>query len=214
MDFNRILLTFSKEGDASYLSHHDLMRLFERALRRAGLPVRMTQGFNPHPRMAILQALALGVEADREPVQIDFQPPVAPDEVVHRLGAQLPKGIRLRAAQELPPGVKPLVTSLAYEAELPAGAAAEADIERFLARDAVVVERISPKRRRTLDLRPALVSMTLEGRRLRFELRVGAECTPKPTEVVAALLDDQAAAHARLRRTQVTLAMPSAARPS
>ena len=212
MDFNTVLLRFSKEGDASYLSHHDLMRLFERALRRAGLPVRMTQGFNPHPRMAILLALPLGVEADDEPVRLELEPPQAPAHVQARLGAQLPDGIRLLSARELSPGAKPRVVAVAYEAELPRDAPAEADVESLLARDAIAVERVRPKGRRTIDLRPALAAMALEGRRLRFELLVAAEGTPTPTEVVAALLDDRAAAGARYRRTKVTLAAPCASR--
>ena len=209
MDFNRVLLRFSKEGDASYLSHHDLMRLLERALRRAGLPVRMSQGFNPHPRMAVLQALPVGVEAADEPLLLDFEPPVAPEEVLRRLASQLPKGIGLRSARAMPVGAKPRVVALAYEVTLPGSAAERADVGGFLAREAIRVERVSPKRRRTLDVRPALEAMSLEGRRLRFRLRVGAEGTPKPTEVVAALVGDQAAASARYCRTKVELAAPS-----
>lgn len=213
MDFNRILLRFSKEGDASTLSHRDLMRLFERALRRAALPVRMTQGFNPHPRMAILLALPVGVEAEAEPVLLEFEPPADADAVRDRLAEQMPRGIRIGEAEALPPGVKPRPTAAAYEAELPGDAAVtDADVERFLARDAIVVERVTPKRLRTIDLRPALTSMSIRESRLSFGLRVGAEGTPKPTEVVAALLESQPelAARARLRRTRVELDVPPA----
>lgn len=212
MDYNRILLRFSKEGDASTLSHRDLMRLFERALRRAGLAVRMTQGFNPHPRLAILLALPLGVEADSEPLLLEFEPPADADAVREALGEQLPAGLRIREAHALAPGVKPRVAAVAYEAELPADAAVTAgDVGRFLARDAIVVERVSPKGQRTIDLRPALASMSVRERRLSFGLRVGAEGTPKPTEVVAALLEGQpeAAARTRIRRTRVELDVPS-----
>jgi len=191
MDFNRVLLRFSKEGDASYLSHRDLMRLLERALRRAGLPVRMSQGFND------------------EPLLLDFEPPVAPEEALRRLASQLSKGIGLRSARAIALGAKPRVVALAYEVTLPGGAAKCADVGGLLAREAIRIERVSPKRRRTLDMRPALEAMSLEGRRLRFRLRVGAEGTPKPTEVVAALVGDQAAASARYRRTKVELAAPS-----
>lgn len=211
MDFTRVLFRFSKEGDARYLSHRDLMRLFERALRRAGLPLRMTQGFNPHPRMAILLALPLGVEADEEPFRVDFEPPVAAEEAWERLGAELPAGIRVRSARELPPGGKARVAAVAYAVELPEAVAARADVKGFLARQAIPFERVSPKGRRTLDLRPAVTGMALEGRRLRFDLRVGAEGTPKPTEVVAALVGEEAAVEASYRRTRVVVAEPSAA---
>lgn len=212
MDFQRILLRFSKEGEASTLSHRDLMGLFERALRRAGLPVRMSQGFNPHPRMSILLALPVGVEADQEAIEIGFEPPVAPAEVQERLAAQLPKGIRLRTAEALPPGVRPTVAEVAYEAELPPSVeVTPADIEAFLARTEVVVERSTPKGHRRLDIRPAVAGMSLEGGRLSFRLVVGAEGTPRPDEVVGVLLARGAgdAPRVRLRRTELKLAIPS-----
>ena len=212
MDSQRILLRFSKEGDASYLSHRDLMRLFERALRRAELPVRMSQGFNPHPKMSILLALPVGVEADQEAIEIDFEPPVAPEVVQQRLGAQLPEGIRVAEAQALAPGEKPRPAEAVYEAELPSSVSiTAADVEAFLARTDAVIERSSPKGRRTLDVRPPVVAMSLEGERLTFRLRVGTQGTPRAEEVVGVLLTPHGAdtACVRLRRTDLKLATPS-----
>ena len=215
MGFQRILARFSKEGEARFLSHHDLMRLFERALRRAALPLRMTQGFNPHPRLAILSALPLGVEADEEPIEVELEPPVPPDEVRERLAAQLPKGIRLRSVQALPEGVRARVESLDYAATLPADrGVGPADVERLLACQAVVVERATPAGPRRMDLRPALEAMAVEGRRLAFRLRVAPEGTPRPTEVLDALLGRPAGSDPaiRVRRTKVNLVIPTAPR--
>jgi len=100
----RVLFRFSKEGEARFLSHHDLIRLFERALRRAGLPVRMTQGFNPHPKFAILSALPLGLEGEEEALEVHFDNPVPPAEALERLAAQLPPGITARSARPIEPG--------------------------------------------------------------------------------------------------------------
>jgi len=213
MSVQRILFRFSKEGDASYLSHRDLMRLFERALRRAELPVRMTQGFNPHPKLSILLALPLGVEADEEAIEIEFEPPVAPAAALDRLRAQLPEGVRLTRAEALPPGARARVVAAAYEAQLPPDAPlTQGDLERLQARDAIPIERTSPKGRRTVDIRPALAALSLEGRTLRFELHVGQAALPRPTEIVAACLrrDDTELPGLRLRRTTLTLAIPSA----
>jgi radical SAM-linked protein len=215
MDFSRILLRFSKEGEARFLSHHDLMRLFERALRRADLPVRMTQGFNPHPRMSILLALPLGVEALDEPVELAFEPQVSPEEVAARLSRQMPPGIRIRSAEALPDGVRPRPAAVSYEVKWPAAGAVDMRIvEQFLARDAAPVERTSPKGVRTVDVRPAVVSMTLEGGTLAFELRIEQTGTPKPTEVLKALLGRERVDESSfaIRRTEVRLA-PFGKRP-
>ena len=139
-----------------------------------------------------------------------------PDQVLDRLRPQMPTGIALASALELPPGAKARVTAMVFEARVPHDIElSQGSVERLLARDAIVVERVTPKRRRTVDLRPALASMSLAGHRVRFELRVGAEYTPKPTEIVAALLADKAsaAARTRLRRTSLELVISSTSRP-
>ena len=208
MGSQRILFRFSKEAEGRFLSHHDLMRLFERALRRAALPVRMTQGFNPHPRLNIVLALPLGLEAGDEAVEIGFEPPIAPAEALERLGRQLPGGISLRSAEALPEGSRLRVASVAYEAELPAGRELEpSGVERFLAREAIPIERESPSGRRSIDLLPVLEAMSLDGRTLRFRLRVAEGATPRASEVVEAVIGPPAAEdpQARLRRVAVNL---------
>jgi len=210
MGSQRILFRFSKEGEARFLSHHDLMRLFERALRRAELPVQMTQGFNPHPKLSVVLALPLGLEARDEALEVAFEPAVEPAEAQARLGCQLPAGLRLGSAEVVPDGARPRVESVAYEAELPpqCGLSA-AEVEQFLARDAILVERPGRSGPSTLDIRPALQGMALEGRRLTFRLRAAERGTPKATEVVAELLGPVAASGSpvRLRRTRLDIAM-------
>ncbi|MBM4037825.1 MAG: DUF2344 domain-containing protein [Planctomycetes bacterium] len=201
MSFSRVLFRFAKKGEARHLSHRDLMRLFERALRRAGLPARMSQGFNPHPRLSILAALAVGIEAEDEALMLDFEPPVPAPEARERLAAQLPQGIALRSAETLPEGARPRVEAAAYEAELPEGRPwAAGDVARFLA---------SEERQRNRDVRPALRAMAIEGRRLSFELAVADSGTPNALEVLAAFLGCEPAALPPIpvRRTQVRLAL-------
>jgi hypothetical protein len=193
MAFSRLLFRFAKEGDGRYLSHRDLMRLFERALRRAGLPLSMSQGFNPHPKLSILAALPVGVEADDEALEVEFAAELAAAEAFARLSGQMPRGVRLVSAEALPEGARPRVESLVYETELPerCGIGA-AEVKRFLPR-------------------PALRAMTLEGRRLRFEVEASPDrATPRAKDVVAELLHAGAEdlARVRLRRLKVNLAIP------
>ena len=79
-----------------YISHLDLMRLFMRALRRAGLPVKMTEGFSPHPKISLKRALKLGVESENEEASFVLKEPVAPEEFRQRLQGQLPEGILIK----------------------------------------------------------------------------------------------------------------------
>lgn len=82
-----------------YISHLDLMRLFMRAMRRAGLPVKFSEGFSPHPKISIKRALKLGLESDSEEASVVMRERISPEEFKQRLNKQLPEGIRLGEAE-------------------------------------------------------------------------------------------------------------------
>jgi radical SAM-linked protein len=86
-------------GLMRYISHLDLMRLFMRAARRAKLPLKMTEGFSPHPKLSLKRALKLGVESDNEEASIVLRFPVEPEDFKSRLQRQLPEGIRIKDVQ-------------------------------------------------------------------------------------------------------------------
>jgi radical SAM-linked protein len=98
----KISFIFTKKGLLRYISHLDLMRLFARAMRRAGLPLKMTEGFSPHPKFSIKRALKLGVESDSEEASVVLKELIRLDDFRGRLQAQLPDGIEIKAVT-LPP---------------------------------------------------------------------------------------------------------------
>jgi len=92
----KMTFTFSKKGLMRYISHLDLMRLFMRAMRRADLPLKMTEGFSPHPKLSIKRALKLGLESDNEEASILLKELIDPVEFKERLKKQLPEGIEIK----------------------------------------------------------------------------------------------------------------------
>ncbi|MCU0652592.1 MAG: TIGR03936 family radical SAM-associated protein [Candidatus Omnitrophica bacterium] len=92
----KFTFTFSKTGAMKYISHLDLMRLFMRAFRRAGLPVKITEGFNPHPKLSIKRALKLGVESICEEATIILRDYTEPSLFKEGLARQLPPGIEIK----------------------------------------------------------------------------------------------------------------------
>ena len=82
-----------------YISHLDLMRLFMRAMRRAGLPLKMSEGFSPHPKLSLKRALKLGIESEHEEASIVLKFPVTPEDFKNRLQKQLPEGIQVQDVQ-------------------------------------------------------------------------------------------------------------------
>ena len=79
-----------------FISHLDLMRLFTRALRRAEIPLKMSEGFSPHPKFSIDRALKLGVESENEKATVTVKEHIKPHEFRQRLIEQLPEGITIK----------------------------------------------------------------------------------------------------------------------
>lgn len=91
-------IVFTKTGQMKYISHLDLLRLWGRALRRAGLPFALSQGFSKHPKVSIKRALKLGVESENEEAQFLLREEVSANMFMDKLQAELPGGIRIKEA--------------------------------------------------------------------------------------------------------------------
>jgi radical SAM family uncharacterized protein/radical SAM-linked protein len=96
-------VTFSKTGDARFLSHRNTMDVLERAIRAAGLPARYSEGFNPHMRLSMGPALALGLESLHEVFDVDGNAPF-PTDAAERIAAKLPEGLAILEVRELAAG--------------------------------------------------------------------------------------------------------------
>lgn len=97
----KLKIVFSKTGDMRFVSHLDLMRLFQRAVRRAEMPVTLTQGFSPHLKISITRALKLGVESSGEEAVFHMDRQMRPEDFVGAMNAKLPEGVRIVSAEEM-----------------------------------------------------------------------------------------------------------------
>ena len=185
------LLTFARCGPARYLSHLDTSRAVMRTFARAGVPLALSQGMRPKPRLSLPLPLPVGAAGSDELAVLEV-----PDDV---LAAADALG-RLRAAA--PPGLEPCTVIVvgdrhprpqALEAEYScllegdAGAVLAA-VERYNQESTVVCERVSPKGRRSLDLKRyvahAAVEREAEGARVRFVIRNRDEGSARPQEFI------------------------------
>lgn len=98
----RIQFEFQKVGVLRFLSHLEVMRALARALRRAGVPLAYSQGYNPQPRLSLAQALPVGVSGLRELGEVDLSERLDPPALVERWNAQLPRELSIRAAWDVP----------------------------------------------------------------------------------------------------------------
>jgi radical SAM-linked protein len=114
----KVRIRFRKAGDVRFLGHHDLMRTFERMLRRAELPFRSSEGFHPKPKMAFASALGLGIVAWEEVVEVELQRPLPAPEVQERLAAQAPAGLEILSVRQIDPHRKAQVVAASYRLAL------------------------------------------------------------------------------------------------
>lgn len=157
----RIRVRFAKRGRLRFLSHRDVARSVERAVRRAGLPVAHSHGFSPHPRLSWIGAAPTGTASEAEYLEIGLTRPVDPAALAAALDAALPDGLDVLAAAvaEGTP-LAERITASAWRIELPGvdpGALRRA-VAALEAADEVVVERVTPSGRRQVDVRGALVT--------------------------------------------------------
>lgn len=208
----RVRLRFAKCGVLRMVSHHDLLRCLERALRRAELPMAYSQGFNPRPKIVFPLALGLGIEGRREVLELDLAEALEPSEVLRRLGAALPEGFDLIEAVPAGPGRAARPLAALYEMEVcPARREeAQASLEALLAREQVPYTRHRPDRGRSieLDLRAFVLDAELDPKGvLRLRLKITPEGSARPEEVIEALgLRDLLDEGAVLVRSDVELA--------
>ena len=94
----RILFSFSKSGAASFISHLDLMTVFERAFARAGFDLRFTEGFNPKPRLEFANPLSLGLDSREEIASVDLYDELTEEHFIEAMNASLPDGLRVQRA--------------------------------------------------------------------------------------------------------------------
>ena len=163
-------LSFSKAGTAKYISHLDLMRTFQRAFQRAGIAIKHTEGFNPHPFVSIPLPLSVGFSSGCEVLECEIlDTPL--DQVPGRMNQVLPEGITVHRCYEAQRKTKDLcyvnyIVTLDYESGAPFGA--ETAICDILGRQSLVVEKPSKKAksgRVEVDLIPLIARSTVEERR-------------------------------------------------
>jgi radical SAM-linked protein len=117
----RLRISFSRGTGLKFISHLDLIRLWQRALNRAGIALAYSEGFNPHPRMSLAAPLALGVTSDAELMDIVLEKFVSPHTFTAAIGRQLPEGIVIRQVYNAPltmPSLQSQVRFAEYTVEM------------------------------------------------------------------------------------------------
>lgn len=161
----KLRLRYTKRGRLRFTSHRDVARAFERALRRAHVPMAYSQGFNPHPKISWIGAAPTGVASEAEYVEIQLVEVVEPADLTAMLDAALPPGLDVLEAV-VAGGADTLadrVEASRWLIELPEVPPGDlkAALTRTLAEPSVEVERLTKHGMRTIDARAAIVAATV-----------------------------------------------------
>jgi radical SAM-linked protein len=203
----RVRIRFRKEHDLRLISHLDLLRTLERLFRRAELPLGMSEGFHPKPRMSFPSALAVGIAGTDEVMELELSEERSAEEILAVLMPHLPPGLAINSLEVMPQGSKKAqVRFVQFELPLPSERreAAAQRIEQLWAEETHVVQR--EEGRGPVDVRSYVDRLELADDRLRMRLRVTGEGAARPREVLEALgLDDLESQGFYLSRTAVEL---------
>ncbi|MEV6306729.1 TIGR03936 family radical SAM-associated protein [Actinoplanes sp. NPDC051861] len=177
----RIRLRYAKRGPLRFTSHRDFARAFERALRRAAVPIAFSQGFTPHPKISYASAAPTGVGSEAEYLEIGLQATVDPEQLRVALDAALSPGLDILEAviaTEGGGGLADRIDASHWRLELPEvePAIAKDAVGAFLAAQEVLVERMTKQGKRTFDARAAVNSLTVTGEPVLPSGAIGVPC--------------------------------------
>ena len=192
----RLFLAITKGEEIRFLGHLDYLRTMERVVVRSGIPIAFSEGFNPHMKISLDSALAVGVTADPLYMEIKLEKDMPIEEVKERMQREMPKGMNIyhieEAAQEWPKFVA-FFNEDAYEMEGPVTEGADAEaakeaIARFNALPSFIYQRDTPNKVREMDVKPMIMEpmkVRIEGERayLTFSLIRSNTGTVQPKDV-------------------------------
>ena len=189
-------LRYAKRGRMRFASHRDFQRAWERALRRAAVPMAYSAGFSPHPKISYMGAAPTGAASEAEFLEFGVVQKIDPVAVAQELDAALPDGLDVVTIVEASAPLSEVLQASRWRLEFAFDV--EQAVAAFEAQDSVTVERITKAGRRTIDVRALCSAFEVAGTVLEVTVQ-HAEPTPRPAEVVQALgLGDAAVLATRL----------------
>lgn len=201
----KMLVVFEKFPRIRHIGHLDLMRAMQRALRRSGLPVKFSQGFNPHLLLTFAAPLSVGMSGKREIMEVPLGADVTEDEFLQKLNAALPPELpclSARIVDDKHPASMASLFAAEYEIVIDQEGAALCDtVESFMAQETIMALRKTKSGEKMVDIRPMIYKLEVAcNRTLRCTLALSEKATCKPE-----LLLDALSSHAGLASRPRTL---------
>ena len=196
----KIRVKFTKEGDLKFIGHLDVMRFFQKVLRRAGVAICYSAGFSPHQIMSFSAPLSLGLTSEGEYMDIEVSESGPSEEMVAKLNAETVEGIRVLSWRLLPDGADNAMAGFAaadYTVKFRTGyepddlAQFRKEFEAFCAQDEILVEKQTKKSVKQINIRPLIYRLEIGDDEVFMQVASGSANHLKPEMVFKAFYDSK-----------------------
>ena len=178
----KVRVKFAKEGAMKFIGHLDIMRYFQKAIKRAGIDVAYSEGFSPHMIMSFAAPLGVGVTSTAEYFDMEINTPISGKEAVKRLNEVMVEGMEVKSFRKIPDGkanaAMALVAAADYYVEFREGMEPETDwknkIGDFIGQSEILIVKKTKKNEKEVDIRPYIYDMYLEENRIFLKLAAGS----------------------------------------
>ncbi|MDR0949388.1 MAG: TIGR03936 family radical SAM-associated protein [Lachnospiraceae bacterium] len=193
----KIRIKFSKLGTVRFIGHLDLMRFFQKALRRAGVDMMYSGGYSPHPIMAFAAPLGVGIESIAEYMDIETQDHETPTHIQESLRRHSVPGIEILSVRELPADAQNAMASVAAARYMVTVSSVPSNdlqhkIDDLLSSATIVVSKKSKHGTRALDIRSGIYELFVTGQEVHMLLNASSEGNIKPSLVMDVLVGQEA----------------------
>lgn len=187
-------IKFRKYGVMKFIGHLDVMRYFQKAMRRAEIPIAFTKGFSPHMIMSFANPLGVGLTSDGEYFDIELTRPITSKEAIRQLNSVMVDGMEVVNFVQIPDEKKATGMAIIEAADYLAHPKtnidqfSEEDLFRFLSQDEILVIKRTKKSEKQVDIRPWILALEKRGCNVFMKVCAGSAVNLKPELVMSALI--------------------------
>ena len=195
----KIRIKFAKQGVMRFIGHLDIMRYFQKAMRRAHIDIAFTEGFSPHMIMSFAAPLGVGLTSNGEYMDIEIRTPISSEDAIRQLNEVMVDGMKVLSFRQIEEGkagkAMSLVAAADYTVSFRPGYEPEGDwqsrLEEFIQKDSILVLKKTKKSEVETDIRPMIYQLSVKDDKVHMTLATGSAANLKPELVMSAFLKSE-----------------------
>lgn len=184
----KIRIRFEKQGQMKFIGHLDMVRYFQKVMRRANVDICYSEGFSPHQKMSFAAPLSVGVISKGEYFDIEVNSSLSSKEMIKNINAQNVEGVKVVSYKELPEGAKNAMSIVAgADYFVYTDLFAEEQVNDFYAQDEINILKKTKKSEKIVDIKPMIHEMKFNEDGIFMKVSQGSAANLKPDLVMSAL---------------------------